>query len=131
LLRDGGANGAAYRYNGANLPGFQARLNSLIQSFSVTESISTISQLPASNTIMGLATSSAGWVESNRSDADTKTTNAQAMQIRAKDALLRITGVNLDTEMATLLNLEKSYQASAKVLTTLNQMMGELMQVVR
>jgi flagellar hook-associated protein 1 FlgK len=130
-LRDGGANGASYKYNSANLSGFQARLNSLVQSFSAAQSISATTELPASNTILGLATASAGWVESNRSDASTKATNAQATQTRSKDALLRITGVNLDTEMATLLNLEKSYQASAKVLTTLNQMMGELMQVVR
>lgn len=131
LLRDGGANGAAYSYNASNSAGFQARLQSLVQSLGQAQSFSTATQLPTSNTILGLATASAGWVESTRSDADSKSTNAQAAQTRTKAALLSTTGVNLDLEMSTMLNLEKSYQAAAKVLTTVNQMMSDLMQVVR
>lgn len=131
LLRDGGANGAAYKYNSLNVSGFQGRLQSLTQAMGQTQSFSASTQLPASNTILGLATASAGWVEATRSDADSKATNAVATQTRTKAALMSATGVNLDSEMATMLNLEKSYQASAKVLTTINQMLGDLFQVVR
>ncbi len=129
LLRDGGANGAAYVYNSSNVSGFQARLQSLFQSMGQTQSFSTSTQLASSNTILGLATASAGWVEANRSDADTKSTNAQATQTRSKAALLSATGVNLDSEMSTMLNLEKSYQASAKVLTVVNQIMSDLLAI--
>jgi flagellar hook-associated protein 1 FlgK len=131
LLRDGGVNGAAYKYNTTNVSGFQTRLKSLMQSMSQTQSFSTTTQLPGTNTIIGLATSSAGWLEATRSDADTKSTNAQASLTRTKAALLSQTGVNLDAEMATMLNLEKSYQASAKILTTVDQMLGDLLQTVR
>jgi flagellar hook-associated protein 1 FlgK len=131
LLRDGGANGAVYKYNATNSAGFQNRLQSLIQSMGQTQSFSSSTQLQTSNTILGLATASAGWVEATRSDADIKAANAEATQTRTKAALLSGTGVNLDSEMSTMLNLEKSYQASAKVLTTINQMLGDLMQIVR
>jgi flagellar hook-associated protein 1 FlgK len=131
LLRDGGANGVDYSYNTSNAAGFQARLQSLVQSLGQAKSFNTATQLPSSNTILGLATASAGWVEATRSDADSKSTNAQATQTRTKAALLSTTGVNLDLEMSTMLNLEKSYQASAKVLTTVNQMMSDLMQAIR
>lgn len=131
LVRDGGANGASYRYNTSNVSGFQDRLKSLVQSLGQTQNFSSATQLASSNTILGLATGSAGWVESTRSDADSKSTTAQATQARTKAALLSTTGVNLDTEMSTMLNLEKSYQASAKVLTTVNQMLTDLMQVIR
>ena len=129
LLRDGGANGSAYVYNSANVSGFQGRLQSLIKSLGQPQSFSTATQLSSSNTIIGLATASAGWVEAGRSDADTKSSNAQATQTRSKAALLSSTGVNLDSEMSTMLNLEKSYQAAAKVLTVVNQIMSDLLQI--
>jgi len=131
LLRDGGANGASYTYNAANVSGYQSRLQSLVQILGQTQSFSASTQLPTSNTLVGLATASSGWVEALRADASSKATNAQAAQTRSQDALLRKTGVNLDVEMSTMLNLEKSYQASAKVLTTVDQMLGELMQVIK
>ena len=131
LLRDGGINGPSYKYNSANTAGFQARLQSLMQTIAQKQAFNTSSQLSSPDTVLGFASASAGWVEAQRSTADQKSTDAQAMQTRTRDSLLRTTGVNLDLEMSTMLSLEKSYQASAKVLTTVDQMMGDLMQVVR
>jgi flagellar hook-associated protein 1 FlgK len=131
LLRDGGANGAAYVYNTGNLSGFQDRLSGLIAAMGQAQNFSTATKLPTSGSLANLAAASAGWVEAGRSDADKASTDASAAQSRAKDALSRATGVNLDEEMSTLLSLEKSYQASAKMLTTVDQMLGDLMNVVR
>jgi flagellar hook-associated protein 1 FlgK len=39
-------------------------------------------------------------------------------------------GVNIDTEMALLLDLEHSYQASSRVLTTVNSMLDDLLAAV-
>jgi flagellar hook-associated protein 1 len=130
LLRDGGANGTSYVYNTANVAGFQSRLTALISGFDSQQSFAS-PQLPGTTSIKGFATASAGWIEGNRSQASEKFDIGQATQTRTKDALMRSTGVNLDEEMATLLNLEKSYQASAKVLATVDQMLGDLMQIVR
>ncbi len=130
LLRDGGANGAAYTYNSTGVVGYQSRLASLITALGQPQTFSSATKLSTTNTLAGLATDSAGWVEGGRSTATTASTAASATASRAQDALLSATGVSLDTEMANLLSIEKSYQASAKVLTTVNQMLGDLMNSV-
>jgi flagellar hook-associated protein 1 len=130
LLRDGGANGVTYVYNITNLLGFQSRLSALVSAFDQPVAFGA-AQLPATATIKGFATASAGWLEGNRSQASDRSATAQTTETRTRDALMRATGVNLDEEMATLLNLEKSYQASAKVLATVDQMFGDLVQIVR
>ena len=46
---------------------------------------------------------------------------------QATSALSNATGVNLDTEMTNMLNIENSYTTSAKLLTTVNDMFSALM----
>ena len=131
LLRDGGANGSSYLYNNSGVSGFQSRLAALLGSFNQQQNFSSSSLLSTSNTITGFATQSSGWLEGLRAAASDKATTSQATMNRAKDALLRTTGVNLDQEMATMLSIEQSYQASAKVMTTVNQMYTTLTDIVR
>ena len=57
-------------------------------------------------------------------DADYKSTLAAA---RSSEALSSATGVNLDEEMTLLLELERSYQASSKLITTIDNMYGALL----
>jgi flagellar hook-associated protein 1 len=45
--------------------------------------------------------------------------------------LQRITGVNIDEEMAAMLDLEKTYQASAKIIAAIDAMLGSLMEAIR
>ena len=131
LLRDGGANGSSYRYNSNNVSAFQSRLTALLGSFDQQQNFSGSTQLNTSDSVVGFATQSAGWLEGLRSAASDKATVSQATMNRTKDALLRTTGVNLDQEMATMLSLEQAYQASAKVMTTVNQMYTTLTGIVR
>jgi flagellar hook-associated protein 1 FlgK len=70
-------------------------------------------------------------VSAQRQDAQYSLDGANATKSRAADALTKVTGINIDQEMATLLDLEKSYQASSKVLTVINSMLGTLFEVVR
>ena len=46
---------------------------------------------------------------------------------RASDALSSATGINLDEEMTRLLDLELSYQASSKLITTIDGMFNALL----
>lgn len=130
LLRDGGANGSNYVYNTNSLSGYQGRLSGLVDAMSQTQTFATDTKLSTSYTLAGLASASAGWVESGRSDATSASTAADAVTSRATDALSRVTGVNIDEEMSQLLALQQSYQASAKVMTTVNSMLGALMSAV-
>ena len=46
---------------------------------------------------------------------------------QASAALSNATGVNLDTEMTNMLNIENSYSSAAKLLTTVNTMFSALL----
>ena len=42
-----------------------------------------------------------------------------------------MTGVNIDEEMSAILDLEKSYQASAKIIAAIDSMLNSLMEAIR
>jgi flagellar hook-associated protein 1 len=131
LLRDGGSNGAAYGYNLSGESGFQQRLSSLVGFFDLPLTYDPAARLPSQTTIKQFASASAADVEGKRSEASATADTAKAVHQRWTEALLRKTGVNLDEEMSSLLSLEKSYQASAKVMTTVDQMFATLVSIVR
>jgi flagellar hook-associated protein 1 FlgK len=87
--------------------------------------------LPETASVKSLAQSSAGWVEGLRAEASRKSEFLNALTTKSREALSRATGVNMDDEMAELLNLERSYQASAKVIGIVNQMFNSLFEAVR
>ncbi len=72
-----------------------------------------------------------GWFEGVRQQAATAADTKEALATRTAEALSNETGVNVDTEMSLLLDLEHTYQASARILTTVNQMLDALLQAVR
>jgi flagellar hook-associated protein 1 FlgK len=130
VLRDGGFGGAAYIQNSDGHAGYQARIASL------ADSIDAIQSFPASTGIGGnislktLSIQSASWVETQRQSAQRALDISRSVASRTSDTLARITGVNIDQEMAALLDLEKSYQASSKVLSIVDSMLATLLQAV-
>ena len=73
-------------------------------------------------------------VVSMQSLATTAATNLQAGQDIVVNALQTrfnaTSAVNIDTEMANLLTLQNNYGANARVMTTVNQMLTTLMQMI-
>jgi flagellar hook-associated protein 1 len=131
LLRDGGSNGIAYNYNFAGVSGFQQRLSDLAQSFDAPVSFDAAAKLGSQFSIKAFAEASASRLASERTGASDVLDETKASHQRWMEASLSATGVNLDEEMASLLSLEKSYQASAKVMTTIDQMFAVLVGIVR
>jgi flagellar hook-associated protein 1 len=131
LLRDGGSNGSAYVYNTASASGFQQRLSGLVDFFDQPLAYDPATKLPSQTSLKQFASASAANVEGARATATSAADTSQAITQRWTEALLRKTGVNLDEEMSALLSLEKSYQASAKVMTTVDQMFTTLVNIVR
>jgi flagellar hook-associated protein 1 len=130
LVRDGGSNGAAYVYNSTGVSGFQQRLNDLASAFDRPFSFDPGAKLGAQGSIKSFAEASASSVGAQRTSARANQDETSAVNQRWSEALLGKTGVNLDAEMASLLSLEKSYQASAKVMTTVDQMFAVLVGIV-
>ncbi|QDC00553.1 flagellar hook-associated protein FlgK [Mesorhizobium sp. 8] len=131
LLRDGGANGAAYV---ANTSGGASYADLLIGYANRLDQPMAFSPAAGINTTVSVTTysaSSIGWFEGIRQQASTAADAKEALATRTAEALSNDTGVNVDTEMSLLLDLEHTYQASARILSTVNQMLDSLMEAVR
>jgi flagellar hook-associated protein 1 FlgK len=128
LLRDGGVNGAAYVYNSTAASGFSDRLRDLVDGIAGARAFDPASGLSASASILDFSLASAGWLEGLRQTSAKSADFEQAVQIRTADALQRKTGVNIDEEMTVMLDLERSYQASSKIIATVDAMLAALLE---
>lgn len=129
MIRDGGFNGVVS--NTTNASGFSDLLDGFIDAFDGNLDFDTTTGLDASSSLSSFATSSIGWLEQLRSDASTANDNKTALLSRTGEALNNITGVSMDEELSLLLDLEQSYKASAKLVSTVDAMMAALLEAVR
>src|SRR5690606_15945161 len=89
-----------------------------------------------SGTIVGqslasYSASAVGWLEDSRKVAAGAAETKSALVIRSSDALSNITSVNVDEELALMLELEHSYSASAKMLQVVDEMLRTLLNAVK
>jgi flagellar hook-associated protein 1 FlgK len=131
LLRDGGINGAAYNSNPSGASGYSALLDSYVQKLDEPVAFDVAAGLSTTTSLMGFAADSIGWLELNRSDAETSAESREASRFRSAEALSNITGVSLDEEMSLLLELEQSYKASARLITAVDEMLQALLAAAR
>lgn len=130
LVRDGGIAGAAYAYNSGGGAGYTDRLEELLDQMNAVQAFDPLAKLSSSTTLGGFAASSAGWLEEARRTSSDVAEYREAVLERSSDALSKITGVNLDEEMTLMLELERTYQASSKLISTIDSMLGSLLAAV-
>ena len=82
--------------------------------------------LGGSASLTDYASASVSWLQAANSQASDSATYQASLVSQASAALSNATGVNLDTEMTNMLNIENSYTTSAKLLTTVNDMFSAL-----
>lgn len=128
LIRDGGISGAAYKYNTANAPAFTDRIQGLISSLGSGQTFDASTQLPSSSSVMDFAKNSISWLEALRQSATAEADYRSTVAQRATSSLSQVTGVNLDEEMTNLLALERTFQASSRLINTVNEMLSTLIQ---
>ena len=131
FVRDGGFNGPAYKSNTAGSSGYTALLDGFVTSLASPMAFDPATELDGTSSILDFASSSIGWLEEQRSTASTASDNKTALLSRTGEALGNITGVSLDEELSQLLDLEQSYKASAKLVSTVDAMMAALLAAVR
>ncbi len=131
LLRDGGANGAAYTHNPSGAASYSDHLISLVQSLDGTTDFDGQSEIGGSMSLLTYAAQSIGWLDGQRSEATQAAATKDSLHARLAEKISNQTGVNIDEEMALLLQLEHSYEASARVISTVDEMLATLMSVVR
>lgn len=128
LIRDGGISGPSYKYNAANAPAFTNRIQALISSLGSGQTFDASTQLPSSSSVMDYAKNSVSWLEALRQSATAEADYRSTVAQRATSSLSQATGVNLDEEMTNLLDLERTFQASSRLINTVNEMLSTLIQ---
>jgi len=132
LLRDGGiAGNPAYVYNTAGGAGFSDRLHALADALSATRAFDPTAQVAPSASIAAYSSSSVAWLQAARQSASNSADYKDTVLQRSTEALSKETGVNLDEEMTNMLELERSYQASSRLISTIDSMLDTLLQAVR
>lgn len=129
-IRDGGINGNAYVQNLDEVASFSARLYQLVDSLEVERTFDAGVGLGSKLTIQDFASSSAGWIEAKRQDASQQFSYQETLLAQASEALSNATDVNMDDETALMLQLEKSYSASAKLIALIDQLFKTLFNAV-
>lgn len=131
LLRDGGINGAAYVWNASGGASYTALLNSYGDRLSDPIAFDASVGIGSSTTVANYASNAVGWVEALRQTASYAAETKEALLTRTGETLSNETGVNIDHEMTLLLDLEHSYQASARLLQAVDEMLASLLAAVR
>ena len=129
LLRDGGANGAAYVVNTGGAS-YSDLLISYGNKLDQPMAFDTSAGITVSSGVSDYAANAIGWFEGVRQQASTNADSKQALAARTAEALSNDTGVNVDQEMSLLLDLEHTYQASAHMMKTVSDMLDALMSAV-
>jgi flagellar hook-associated protein 1 FlgK len=133
LLRDGAISNPgnpAYIYNTTGGAGYSARILQYIAALTASQTFDPSAGLATQQSVTDYATSSVGWLEAQRKDVNESKTYQQAFLSQTSQALSNATGVNLDEQMSKMLDLENSYQASAKLFATINSLYLVLFQSI-
>ncbi|MBO0661242.1 flagellar hook-associated protein FlgK [Jiella sp. MQZ9-1] len=129
LLRDGNISGQGIVYNTDGTAGFAGRLNDLTDGLDAEQTFDGSYGAGDSGTIGNYIAASVGWLEDKRSTAHNDAEYQETVQSRAKEALSNVTGINIDEEMSHLLDLERSYQASGKLISTVGDMIDSILKI--
>ncbi len=129
LIRDGGINGAAYVQNADGSSGFTDLINSYVDELAANRSFSADADLKTDASVLSFASNSIGWLEELRSNATTANENKQALYERTFQTYSSKTAVSLDEELSLLLDVEQSYKAAAKLVSTVDEMLKAVLEM--
>jgi flagellar hook-associated protein 1 len=131
LLRDGAISGnVAYQYNTAGNGGYSARLQQLIGAMDASQPFDATTQGKPNGSLIDFASSSTSWIENQRKTADSNVTYQKTLLDRSMAALSNVSGVNMDDEMSLMLQVERTYSASSKIISTVDEMLQSLLAAV-
>ncbi|MDW6024426.1 flagellar hook-associated protein FlgK [Mesorhizobium sp. BAC0120] len=131
LLRDGGANGVAYKHNTTGAASYSDLLFSYSKNLDAPMAFDPAASNGTTLSLSSFSTNAISWFEGMRSNASTAADAKAALATQTAESLSNLTGVNVDTEMSMLLDLENAYEASARIIQTINDMLRALLDAVR
>ncbi len=131
LLRDGGANGAGYIENTSAGASYSDRLIAVTRAMDADRAFDGASGVGGNRSVLQYASGASAWLDGFRSDASMAADRKDALTTQLTDKLSNTVGVNIDEEMSKLVEIEHSYQASARLIETVDKMMQSLLAAVR
>lgn len=131
LLRDGGANGAGYVANTAGVASYSALLISYGDKLDEPMAFDPAAGAGSTASVMVYSASAISWLENLRQQTATGEETKAALLTRTATALSSETGVNVDQELSLLLELEHSYEASARLIRAVDEMLASLLAAIR
>lgn len=111
------------------MPGDTTTIDLAVALFSRTDIAFTANGLPATGSIVQVATEFIAAQSSSRADAEAGLGYQKALKESFETKHSALTGVNLDQEMAELIVFQQAYAANARVIQTAKSMLEELMMV--
>jgi flagellar hook-associated protein 1 len=133
-IRDGGIGAPgnpAFIYNAAGNSLFNERIVQLLDGLETPRTVSPATQWTTALSVSAMATAQSGWFEGLRQRLETETDIKTVARDRSLASLKTATGIDLDAELATLLEIEKAYQISSKLLSVIDQMFQSLLASTR
>ena len=130
VLRDGGGGGAGYVANPDGNASFSDLLIRYSQNLDKPIAFDPAAGAGSNASVMTYSTNAISSFEAARKDASDAADNKNALMTRTQQALSNSTGVNIDEEMSMMLDLEHSYQASARMISTVDNMLSALMNAI-
>ncbi len=88
-------------------------------------------KLPTTGTFATFAKELVSYQGNQRADAETREDSATSLRDQLKTRLTDQAGVNVDVEMSNMIELQRSYASSAKVITANRQMFDDLISILR
>ncbi|MAW85404.1 MAG: flagellar hook-associated protein FlgK [Phyllobacteriaceae bacterium] len=131
LLRDGGANGAAYVANASGGAAFSDRIIALADAMEAPMAFDPSTGLAATGSIIAFSGNALTWLEAYRAESGVAAETKEAMHAALSSKLLAQTGVNIDDEMASLVEIEHSYEATSRIIATVDNMLAALLEAAR
>ena len=134
LLRDGSISdpgNPAYTYNTAGFASYSDRLLEMVDAVQGSLTFDAATGLSTNSDIVGYAADMASWLGAKRAGASRDSDYLGILQAQTAETLSNATGVNLDEELSRMLQLERSYQASAKMISVVDELLGYLIEATR
>ncbi len=130
LIRDGAISGnPAYAYNASGAASFTDRIQDLISQIDATRSFDVSAQVGASGSLSSVSKDSVAWLEELRQSAKSEADYRSTVSQRAGASLQKETGISLDEEMTNMLSLERTFQASSRIIKTIDDMLASLLAI--
>lgn len=132
-IRDGGINTSTptsdYVRNVGQNSGYTDLINAYVDALAANQGFSSYADLKTDASVLSFASNSIGWLEELRSNATTANENKQALYERTFQTYSSKTAVSLDEELSLLLDVEQSYKAAAKLVSTVDEMLRAVLEM--